>query len=114
MALYRDMETAFWLLQEAALVQLEGQQRRWKGFITTVRLPPCKSYIEGNLSRVNGVLYDAHERILDEVLPCCECMRAHMMRHLASVISLAQSHNHHLQATADSRSDVGAEAIGGA
>ena len=54
-----------------------------------VRLPPCKSYIEGNLSRVNGVLYDAHERILDEVSPCCECIMSHMMRHLPSVIFLA-------------------------
>jgi len=30
-----------------------------------VRLPPYKPYTEGNLSRVDGLPYDAHERILD-------------------------------------------------
>jgi hypothetical protein len=30
-----------------------------------VRLPPYKSCVEGNLSRVHSVLYDAHEQILD-------------------------------------------------
>jgi hypothetical protein len=31
----------------------------------SVRLPPCKSYVEGNLSGANRLLYDAHGRILD-------------------------------------------------
>ena len=61
--------------------------------IAMVRLPPCRSYVEGNLSRVNSVLYDAHERILDYVSQCCERIRSHMMRHLPSVISIARSRN---------------------
>jgi len=35
-----------------------------------VKLPPCSPYAEENLARVNGLLYDAHERILDYVSRC--------------------------------------------
>ena len=37
---------------------------------------------EGNLSRVNDILYDAHERLWDEVARYSECMRSHRVSHV--------------------------------
>jgi len=46
---------------------------------------------EGNLSRVNDSLYDARERRGDEGARCYEGMRAHRVRPLPDVLSLALS-----------------------
>ena len=37
---------------------------------------------EGNLSRVNDILYDARERLWDEVARYSECMRSHRVSHV--------------------------------
>lgn len=48
----------------------EGECVEWLTTVSqcrVVRLPPSRSYAEGNLLRVNGLLYDAHGWILDYV-----------------------------------------------
>src|SRR5262249_37775792 len=45
------------------LVPRSGFRRQVK---RSVRPPACKPYVEGNLLRGNGVLYDAHELIREE------------------------------------------------
>jgi hypothetical protein len=52
---------------------------------------------EGNLSRVNGILYDARARRWDEVTRCYECMKSHMVRPLPDVLSLALSRDSRLE-----------------
>src|SRR5205085_1950837 len=37
---------------------------------------------EGNLSRVNDILYDARARLWDEVVRCSEYMRSHRVSHV--------------------------------
>ena len=54
---------------------------------------PYRPYAEGNLSRADGLSYDAHERILDEVSQWRERIRSHIVRRLSRVISLGKSHN---------------------
>ena len=70
-----------------------GDAGWWRVVEYIVRLPLCESCAGGDLLRVDGVLYDAHERIWDEVSQRCERIRSHMMRHLPSVISTAMSRN---------------------
>ena len=48
-------------------------------------------HTEGNLLRVNDILYDARARRGDEVARCDEGTRSHMVRPLPDVLSLALS-----------------------
>src|SRR5262249_24731827 len=56
--------------------------------------PPAFGFFlqtEGNLSRVNDILYDAHARRWDEVTWCYECRKSYMVRPLPDVLALARS-----------------------
>src|SRR6266404_5350559 len=66
-----------WLRVSSPALHRGSTSRHWKSLCLGFFLQT-----EGNLSRVNDLLYDARERRWDEVSRCYECMRSHRVSHV--------------------------------
>ena len=77
----------------AALREIKTGKAFGEAVVALFGFLPYRPYAEGNLSRADGLSYDAHERILDEVSQWRERIRSHIVRHLSRVISMERSRN---------------------
>ena len=79
------------LLHEIGAIAALREIKTGKAFgeaVVAVRLPPLQTVCRRKLVRADGLSYDAHERILDEVSQWRERIRSHIVRHLSRVISM--------------------------